>query len=96
MLGGGDYVVLCYVGSYVGLEVVIDVLLCQWLFDSGCVLCDVFFYYYYLDDLEDVFEVILCVDICVLLCQFCGWLYYWDVVFVQVVVWWGGYYYFGQ
>lgn len=28
MLGGGDYVVLCYVGSYVGLEVVIDVLLC--------------------------------------------------------------------
>jgi len=52
-------------GSYAGLEAATDVLLRDWLPESGHTLRDAELYYHYLDDPEEVPEAILRADICV-------------------------------
>lgn len=64
-LGGGAYAVLRHVGSYAGLEAATDMLLRDWLPESGHTLRDAELYYHYLDDPEEVPEPILRADICV-------------------------------
>lgn len=64
-LGGSEHAVLRHVGSYAGLEAATDVLLRQWLPDSGRELRDAPLYYHYLDDPEHTPEAILRADICV-------------------------------
>ncbi|MBB4130908.1 GyrI-like domain-containing protein [Xanthomonas sp. 3075] len=62
-LDGGAHAVLRHVGAYAGLEDALDLVLAQWLPDSGYVLRDAPLHYLYLDDPEAVAEAELRADI---------------------------------